>query len=321
MSLLVTGGAGFVGSHFVRAAHDRTVRLVVLDDLSNGSPESRPSQIELVRGDCGDRELVRRLIRQHEVTAVAHFAGKIQVGESVREPRAYFEANVVKTLALLDVLLEERVDTVLFSSSAAVYAASESAVDEAHTLAPGNPYGMSKLSIEHVLASYGVAYKLRWAALRYFNAAGAHPDGSLRECHEPETHLIPLAVDAALGRRPALSIFGDDYPTRDGTAIRDYVHVCDLADAHLATLEALAMGIEVGATNLGTGDGFSVREVLDTCERVIGRPVPHQIGARRRGDPAMLVASAQRARQLLGWTPARSELSVIIEDTLRSRRS
>lgn len=309
-----------MGSHFVRAASELGHNLFVLDDLSSGSTDSLPPHVPFVRGDCGDRQLVRSLIRTHRISAVAHFAGKIQVGESVRAPREYFEANVCKTLAFLDVVLDEHVDAFLFSSSAAVYAPSERPLDEAQPLAPTNPYGMSKLGVEHALASYGVAYNLRWAALRYFNAAGAHPDGSLRERHDPETHLIPLAIDAALGTRPPLTIFGDDYSTPDGTCIRDYVHVCDLADAHLAALQALLSGVEVGATNLGTGHGYSVRDVLETCKHVMQRDVPHTVGRRRDGDPPVLVAKADRARRLLSWVPTRSELAVIIDDALRSRR-
>jgi UDP-glucose 4-epimerase len=319
-TILVTGGCGFVGSHFSRTAHEAGSRVIVLDDLSAGTRPVLPADVEIVIGDIADRKLVSDLLRKHRVTSIAHFAGKIQVGESVAKPRLYFDGNLTKSLALLDVVLDHGLHAFLFSSTAAVYGMPDIVpIVETCALAPINPYGASKLGIEHALGAYGVAHGLRWAALRYFNAAGAHPDGTLREGHEPETHLIPLVIDAALGRRGALTIFGDDYPTRDGTCIRDYVHVVDLAHAHLAALDALDAGKQVGAVNLGSAHGFSVRDVIDEAARVLGRPVPHHIGPRRAGDPAVLLASNARAREVLGWTPTRSELSTVIEDAIRSR--
>ena len=318
-SILVTGGCGYVGSHFARAAHESGSRVVVLDDLSAGTTPRLPDAITVVRGDVADRELVPRLLREHRITGIAHFAGKIQVGESVKKPQLYFEGNLVKSLALLDVVLEAGC-AFLFSSTAAVYGMPDQVpITEAAAKAPINPYGASKLAVEEALRAYGAAYGLRWGALRYFNAAGAHADGSLREGHEPETHLIPLVIDAALGRRPALTVFGTDYPTRDGTCVRDYVHVNDLADAHLAALDALDRGIAVDATNLGSASGFTVLEVLREAENVLGRAVPHTFGPRREGDPAVLLASNQRARELLGWTPRRSDLATILGDAARSR--
>ncbi len=319
-NLLVTGGAGFVGSHFVRAAHDAGSHVVILDDLSGGPMPVLPKGVTFVRGDIGDRALVSTLLRDHRITAVVHFAGKIQVGESVGKPELYFDVNLIRTHALLDVIRAEGPNIFIFSSTAAVYGMPDvTPIVESTPLAPINPYGMSKLGIEHALASYGVAHGLRWAAPRYFNAAGAHPDGTLRESHDPETHLIPLVIDAALGRRGPLTIFGDDYPTPDGTCIRDYVHVCDLADAHLAAITALAAGTPLGPVNLGSGTGFSVKQVIDTATRVLGRPVPHTIGPRRAGDPAILLASNARAREVLGWQPERDDLAVILEDAVRSR--
>jgi UDP-glucose-4-epimerase GalE len=318
MTILATGGAGFVGSHFVRAARDAGHEVIVLDDLSGGAPA--PEGVAFVHGDIGDRDLVSRIVRDHSVTACAHFAGKIRVGESVADPAPYFDHNVARALVLLEVL-RDRVGTFVFSSSAAVYGAPDaSPIDETARLAPISPYGMTKLAIEQVLAAYGEAYGLRWAALRYFNAAGAHPDGTLREHHDPETHLIPLVVDAASGRRPAVTIFGDDHATPDGTCIRDYVHVCDLAGAHLAALDTLAAGTSVGPRNLGSGRGHSVREVIDAAGRVLGAPVPYTIGARRRGDPPVLVADGTSAARLLRWRPARSDLETLIADTARSRQ-
>jgi UDP-glucose-4-epimerase GalE len=319
-SLLVTGGAGFVGSHFARAAHEAGYRVTVLDDLSAGTRPVLPAGVELVVGDIADKALVARVIRERDVTAYAHFAGVICVGESVTAPALYYDRNVVRSIALLDVVREHSPRAVLFSSTAAVYGMPDVVpIPEVSVLAPINPYGDTKLAIERVLVAYGTAYKLPWAALRYFNAAGAHPDGSLREAHDPETHLIPLVIDAALGRRPPLTVFGQDYATRDGTCVRDYVHVCDLAAAHLAAIEKLVAGVAVGAVNLGSSTGFTVREVLDEAARVLGRAIPHAIGPRRAGDPATLLASNARAAEVLGWRPVRSELGVVIEDVVRSR--
>jgi UDP-glucose-4-epimerase GalE len=322
-TILITGGAGFIGSHVARAAHEAGSRVVVLDDLS-GKPAwpALPPAIERVRGDIADRALVAKLIDDHRVTSIVHFAGKICVGESIARPELYYDHNVVRALALLDVVREVGPRAFVFSSTAAVYGVPKSLpIIEHERYAPINPYGATKLAIEHAIASYGRAHGIAWAALRYFNAAGAHPDGTLREAHDPETHLIPLAIDAALERSPALAVFGSDYPTKDGTCERDYVHVCDLARAHLAALDALDLHGEIGAINLGSGQGYTVREVLATTARVTGRDVPHSIGPRREGDPPVLLASIDRAARVLGWTPRRSELATIVEDAARSRRS
>jgi UDP-glucose-4-epimerase GalE len=316
-SILVTGGAGYVGSHFAWVAHASGSRVVVLDDLSGGSRPALPGLF--VEGDIGDRQLVSDLVRRHAITAVAHFAGKIQVGESVGDPAAYFDINVSRSLALLDAI-RGQVAFFVFSSSAAVYGnAEQSPILETAALRPVNPYGVTKMAFEHALSAYGGAYGLRWAALRYFNAAGARSDGLLRESHQPETHLIPLALDAALGTRGPLTVFGDDYPTPDGTCIRDYVHVDDLADAHLLALDTLSSGTDVGVCNLGSGAGYSVREVIDAVSRELDRPVPWTKGARREGDPAVLVASNEKAASLLRWRPQRSNLRTIVADALRSR--
>jgi UDP-glucose-4-epimerase GalE len=320
-TILVTGGAGFVGSHFARLAADAGREVVVLDDLSGGPPAPLPSSIPLVAGDIGDRALVARLLRDHRVGAVAHFAGKIQVGESVRDPALYFDVNLVRTLQLLLALRDAGVTACLFSSTAAVYGTPERVpIPETAPRAPVSPYGATKLSIELALDAWSTAYGLRWSALRYFNAAGAHPDGTLRESHVPETHLIPLALDAGLGAAPPLAVFGTDYPTPDGTCIRDYIHVQDLARAHLSALARLEAGQSLGALNLGTGRGYSVREVLDTAARVLGRPIPHTLAPRRPGDPPRLVADPSAAADVLGWRPARSDLATIVEDALRPRR-
>lgn len=324
-TLLITGGVGFVGSHFARLAHETGRRVVILDDLSGGAPLTATAPgaaaIEVVVGDIGDVALVTRLCRDYQVDAVAHFAGKIQVGESVRDPALYFDVNVVRTLALLGAIRAAGVRSCLFSSTAAVYGDPLSVpISELAPRAPVNPYGATKLAIELALEAWGTAYGLRWCALRYFNAAGAHPDGTLGECHDPETHLIPLILDAGRGTRPALTLYGDDYDTLDGTCVRDYVHVSDLASAHLAALDRLAQGHTLGAINLGTGVGISVRQVLDAARRVLGHDIPHSIGPRRAGDPPRLIADPSRAGRILDWTARRSELSTIVDDALRSRR-
>jgi UDP-glucose-4-epimerase GalE len=320
-TILVTGGAGFVGSHFTRAAVDAGRQVVVLDDLSGGAPAALPPGVPLVVADLGDRWTLRRVCEVYRVGAVAHFAGKIQVGESVVHPDTYFDVNLVRSLTLLEAIRDEGITSCLFSSTAAVYGTPEAVpIPEAARREPVNPYGATKLAFELALEAWGTAFGLRWAALRYFNAAGAHPDGTLREDHQPETHLIPLAIDGALGARPPLTIFGDDYDTEDGTCVRDYIHVTDLASAHLLALARLEHGDTLGALNLGTGRGYSVRQVIETTGQVVGRPVPYAIGPRRAGDPPRLVADPARAMAMLAWRPARSDLATIVADAARSRR-
>ncbi|RYE94431.1 MAG: UDP-glucose 4-epimerase GalE [Myxococcales bacterium] len=319
MKILVTGGVGFVGSHLVWAAADAGHDLVVLDDFSGGVPAVLPDRVRVVRGDIGDAATLDAVLGDG-VEAVVHFAGKIQVGESVRMPGPYFDTNFVKSLRLLEAIARHRIERLVFSSTAAVYGTPDLAlIPETAPTVPVNPYGASKLSFEYALAGFERAHGVRWAALRYFNASGARRDGRLRENHEPETHLIPLVIDAGLGRRPPVTIMGTDYATRDGTCLRDYIHVEDLASAHLRAIDVLGRQT-VGAANLGTGRGYTVREVVDAVGEVLGQPVPHTIGTRREGDPPALVADAARARQLLGWEPTRSELRLVVEDTLRSRR-
>ena len=323
MTVLVTGAAGFIGSHCTRAAYDAGLRVVALDDLSTTPHWPRlPEAIECVVGDVGDRALVTRLVADRDVGAIVHFAGRIRVDESVREPALYFEQNLARTIALLDAATSATKRELFFilSSSAAVYGqpARSPIVELAHPR-PISPYGASKLAAEIALEAYGRARGVRWASLRYFNAAGAHPDGTLRENHDPETHLIPLVIDAALGTRPPLVVHGDDYATPDGTCIRDYVHVMDLAEAHLAALEALGRGDAVGAVNLGSECGFTVREVLAEVSAAVGRQVPYTVGPRREGDPPGLVASIGLAAERLGWRSQRG-LAEVVADALRSRR-
>ena len=322
-ALLVTGGVGFVGSHFARAAVAAGRKVVLLDDLSGGAqpPLPVPPGATLVRGDIGDAELVTRLCREHAVEALVHFAGKIQVGESVARPELYFDVNLVRSLALLQAVLACGVRQVVFSSTAAVYGVpTQVPIPETAPTVPVNPYGCAKLAFEWALHSYQVAHGLRWAALRYFNAAGAHPDGTLGENHRPETHLIPLVLDAGLWRGPPLTVFGTDYPTADGTCVRDYIHVCDLARAHLLALDRLAAGEVVGPLNLGSGHGYSVREVLAAAAELLGHPVPHSTGPRRAGDPPALVAAPTQAQIKLGFIAERSSLPELLQDALRARR-
>ena len=324
-TVLVTGAAGFVGSHFTRVAHDAGLRVVALDDLSTSSQwPALPEAVVRVVGDVADRALVVQLIAGHGIEAIVHFAGRIRVDESMREPALYFDQNLSRTVALLDAATSgpstSRPLAFVLSSSAAVYGqAEQSPIVELAPLRPINPYGASKLAAEVVLESYARTRGVRWAALRYFNASGAHPDGSLRELHDPETHLVPLAIDAAFGARAPLVVYGDDYATPDGTCVRDYVHVMDLAEAHLAALAALDRGAAVGAVNLGSERGSTVKEVLAEVARAVGRQVPHDVGLRRAGDPAKLVASAGLAVETLGWRPRRG-LDEVVADALRSRR-
>jgi len=312
MSILVVGGAGYIGSHTVKLLDAAGMEPVVFDNLSSGHEWAlRWGKFE--RGDLADPEAIRAVLARHDVRAVIHFAALIQVGESVTDPSKYFRANFVNTLNLLDAMVGAGVREIVFSSSAAVYGDPVRVpLDEDHPLAPLSPYGDSKLMIEKVLARYERAYGMRSAALRYFNAAGADPDGELGEAHPTESHLIPLAIQAALGRGRPLSVFGTDYPTPDGTAVRDYVHVNDLAAAHVAALRHLAGGGASFVANVGIGRGYSVKEVMATVEKVAGLPVPHQLAPRRPGDSPVLVADPGRIRGLLSWKPQHAELEEIV---------
>ncbi|HSQ63534.1 MAG TPA: UDP-glucose 4-epimerase GalE [Polyangiaceae bacterium] len=308
MRILVTGGAGYIGSHMTQLLVERGHDVTVIDDLSGGHRDAVSPGAAFVQASITDAEAVAGACAGAD--AVIHFAGRIQVGESVTAPRKYFQDNLVASLRLLDAVLDAGVRTFVFSSTAAVYGDPESTpIPESHPTRPVNPYGETKLAFERALASYGRAYGLKWAALRYFNAAGAH--GGLRERHDPETHLIPLALAAAKGGGPPLRLFGTDWPTPDGTCIRDYVHVRDLALAHLAAIEHMGRGGEGGPINLGTGRGSSVREVISAVEEATGKKVAVIEGPRRAGDPAVLVASAERARSLLGWSAQTSLRDIV----------
>jgi UDP-arabinose 4-epimerase len=312
MPVLVTGGAGFIGSHTAKALAHAGLEPVVIDDLSNGR-RTAMRWGPFVYGDVGNRNLLRQVMGEYHIEGVIHFAAHAYVGESVYEPRKYFQNNVENTLTLLDAMMDAGVERIVFSSTCATYGLPESLpIGEDHPQRPVNPYGESKLFIERVLHAYGHAYGLRWVTLRYFNAAGADPDGELGEDHDPETHLIPLVIQAALGRRPSIEVFGTDYPTPDGTAIRDFIHVTDLADAHVRALRHLSDGHDSMALNLGTGAGHSVREVIATVERVSRHSVPVREAPRRPGDPPALVADARRAQSVLGWQPRFADLDVIV---------
>jgi UDP-glucose-4-epimerase GalE len=311
MAILVTGGAGYIGSAFVEALVAAGQRVVVLDDLSRGHRAALHPDAVFHQGRTGDRALVARIVGEQQVEACVHFAAFAYVGESVQDPARYFDNNFTQAQALFDALLLAGVKRVVFSSTCATYGVPTAVpIAESHPQWPINPYGWSKLFVERLLDSYDQAHGLRFVALRYFNAAGA--TARVGEHHEPETHLIPLALRAAAGRSAALTVFGSDYDTPDGTAIRDYIHVADLAGAHLLALEHLRRGGASQFLNLGTGTGFSVLEVIETARRVTSRDVPHTIGPRRAGDPPRLVADASRARAALGWSPKQPELETIV---------
>ena len=314
MNVLVTGGAGYIGSHMVHVLRRAGHSVAVLDDLSAGHADAVPAGTRLVTADVRARDVVLPLLRDEKIEAIFHFASRIQVGESVRDPRLYFRDNLAAGVMLLESALDAGVLRFVLSSTAAVYGDPiRVPIDEEHPTLPVNPYGETKLMLERVLHTYAGAYGMKYAALRYFNASGADVEAGLGERHDPETHLVPLVLEAALGKR-ALTVYGDDYPTPDGTCIRDYIHVRDLAKAHLAALAYLDAGGESGAFNLGTGEGHSVREVIACAERVTGKKIPFTIGARRAGDPPVLVASPARAQRVLGWSAERPALEDIVRD-------
>ena len=317
MRVLVTGGAGYIGSHTAKLLATSGHVPIVFDDLSQGHDWAvKWGPIE--RGSLSDQERLREVLARHPVDAVIHFAANALVGESMSNPTKYFRNNTVGTLNLLDAMHAAGVDRIVFSSTCATYGNPVRVpIDEGHPQVPVNPYGESKLMVEKILRWYGECYGLRWMALRYFNAAGADPDGEIGEDHDPESHLIPLVIGAAMGTRPPVKIFGTDYDTPDGTAIRDYVHVMDLADAHLRALQRLDEGTPSQAVNLGTGHGQSVREVVTAVSRTAGKAVPAVESPRRAGDPATLVADPARARDVLGWTCRYPDLDVIVEHAWR----
>lgn len=319
-NILVTGGAGYVGSHACLDLARAGFTPVVFDNLERGN-EWAVQWGPLIVGDLNDKSQVRDAIKKYDVEAILHFAAFAYVGESVENPGLYYRNNVANTLTLLEAVVETGVRHLVFSSTCAVYGRpTDLPITEDTPVAPINPYGETKLQIERMLRWFESAHGLKWAALRYFNAAGADPEGRIGESHHPETHLIPLAIEAALGFQPPLKIYGNDYPTRDGTAIRDFVHVCDLADAHVRALDYLRAGGASTIFNLGTGHGFSVREIIDEIGRVLKLGVPHVEVGRRPGDPPQLVADIDRARRILGWHPKYSDLPTIVRTALEWER-
>ena len=319
--LLVTGGAGYIGSHAVRALRKAGYEPVVLDNFSRGHEEAVPTDIECIRGDIADGN-VSEILTSRGITGIVHFAAHSQVGESMTNPAIYYENNVVGSFRLIESARAAGVKHFVFSSTAAVYGEPDTIpIYETAALEPTNVYGRTKLMIERMLSDYSEIYGLRYTALRYFNAAGADEGGDIGEDHTPETHLVPLVLEAASGKRDGVTVFGTDYPTPDGTCIRDYIHVTDLAEAHVKALGYLENGGDSVVLNLGTGRGLSVKEIIDAAGRVTGRAFPVHYGERRAGDPGVLVADASRARDLLGWTASRSDADTILADAWAWHRS
>jgi len=320
MTILVTGGAGYIGSATVERLRARGENVVVLDDLYRGYRAAVEEGIPFYQGRVGDAALVERIVAEHKIESCVHFAALTYVGESVQDPRRYFENNLEQGIAFVGSLVKAGVRRFVLSSTAAVYGEpKEVPITESCPQWPVNPYGWSKLMMERLLASYDTAYGLKSIALRYFNAAGATK--RCGELHEPESHLVPNVLKAALGETPRVSIFGTDYPTPDGTAIRDYVHVADLAEAHVLAIEYLRRGGTTDRLNLGSGDGFSVMQVIETARKVTGKTIPTKIEGRRAGDPPKLVADASRAAQVLGWKPVESDLASILRSQWEWRQS
>ncbi len=311
-NILVTGGAGYIGSHVNCMLAEHGYNTIVLDDLSGGFAEF-VQWGRLIQGDIGDRSILETIFTEHKIDAVMHFAGFINVGESVTEPEKYYTNNISSSLTLLNTMKKHKVDKIIFSSTCAVYGQPQFIpLTEKHQKVPINPYGRTKLIFEHALEDYSSAYNLRYAALRYFNAAGADRQCRMGEKHNPETHLIPLALLAALDKKRTLSVYGTDYDTPDGTCIRDYIHVTDLAKAHVLALEYLLKGGESNTFNLGCGEGFSVQQVLDCARMVTGQDIQVAYGPRRAGDPPRLIGAAQKAGTILGWTPRYTDLEDIV---------
>ncbi len=312
MKVLVTGGAGYIGSHTVRELLESGHSAITFDNLSEGHLEAIRGEA-FIQGDLTRFGDIRNALLDSGSEAVIHFAASCYVGESVEDPAKYYQNNVVGGLNLLRAMVETGVRFLIFSSSAAVYGIpSQIPISEDHPRIPINPYGRTKKIVEMMMEDFGRAYGFRWVSLRYFNAAGAHPDGSMGESHRPETHLIPLILEAALGRRPGISVYGSDYDTPDGTCIRDYIHIVDLARAHVRALDYLQSGEGNEAINLGNGKGFSVREVIQVARSVTGRSIPAVDAPRRPGDPDQLISSSSKSRRLLGWEPAYPGLEQII---------
>lgn len=319
--ILVVGGAGYIGSHICKYLSEKGYEPVVLDNLEQGH-RAAVRWGPLYKGCLSDADLLDQIFACHDISAVMHFAAYCYVGESVEKPAMYYQNNVANTLALLKSLVKHNISRFIFSSSCATYGEPvEIPMTEAHPQRPVNPYGRSKLMVEWMLQDFQEAHGLNFTALRYFNAAGADPDGELGEDHRPETHLIPIALQTALGQRKHLAVFGDSYPTKDGTCVRDYIHINDLAQAHVLALERLLNGDPGGCYNLGNGQGYSIWEVIETVRRVTGQPITVKPSSRRPGDPAVLIGSSHLATVELGWQPRFGDLETIIETAWRWHRA
>jgi UDP-glucose 4-epimerase len=313
MTILVTGGAGYIGSHTVLYLKEKGESVVVLDNLVKGHRQSVLEEVPFYMGSLNDEQLLNYIFQTHNVDSVIHFAASSLVGESIKEPLSYYENNLGGTLSLLKVMLKNNVNRIVFSSTAAVYGEPKNIpIQENDPAEPTNPYGETKLAIEKMLQWADCAYGLKYVALRYFNAAGADPQGRLGENHDPETHLIPIVLEVALGIRKEVKVFGDDYPTEDGTCVRDYIHVMDLADAHYCALQRIRQENKGGIYNLGNGKGFSVKEVIEACREVTQREIKAVNSPQRPGDPAVLIASSQKAQEELKWQPKYTNLKDII---------
>ncbi|SHH51829.1 UDP-galactose 4-epimerase [Sporobacter termitidis DSM 10068] len=313
MAVLVLGGAGYIGSHTVYALIEKKRDVVIADNLQTGHLEAVHPEARFYKGDIRDKAFLDELFKKERIEAVIHFAASSLVGESMSEPLKYYDNNIYGTMVLLKSMVENGIDKIVFSSTAAVYGEPEHVpITEDDVTRPTNTYGETKLSMEKMFKWVGNAHGLRFVSLRYFNACGAHIGGSIGEAHSPETHLIPLILQVPNGQRPAIGIFGDDYATRDGTCVRDYIHVSDLADAHILAVDYLLQGGASDIFNLGNGVGYTVKEVIDTARSVTGHPIPAVLSERRAGDPAQLVASSEKAKRTLGWKPRFYELDKIV---------
>ncbi len=315
MKILVTGGAGYIGSHAVKVLLQKGYDVVVVDNLATGHKEAVDPKAKLYIGDIADEAFMDDVFKKEDIKGVIHFAAFSLVGESMTNPYKYYENNVSKTNHLLKSMIDHNVMYLVFSSTAATYGEPEKTpILETDKQEPTNVYGQTKLAMEHMIGWYGKAHGLKSVALRYFNVAGAIEDGSIGEAHNPETHLIPIILQVANNKRQQINVFGDDYNTKDGTCIRDYIHVLDLCEAHVLALEYLLNGNESENFNLGSGEGFSVLEMIEAARRVTGHPIPATIAPRRAGDPAVLIASSQKARLKLGWNPTRENIEIMIRD-------
>lgn len=320
MAVLITGGAGYIGSHTVKYFSNKNEEIIIIDNLQSGYRKSIDNNI-FYNIDIRDRVEMDKVFKKHNIDGVIHFAANSLVGESMEKPYEYYHNNVYGMLCLLDTMRNNKVDKIVFSSTAAVYGEPRNIpIKEDDMTLPTNPYGETKLAMENMMKWFDKAYGIKYISLRYFNAAGAYEDGSIGEVHNPETHLIPLILQVPLGQREKIYIFGDDYPTEDGTCIRDYIHVMDLASAHYLAFKYLKNGNKSDIFNLGNGNGYSVKEVVETARRVTGHPIPAEVAERRPGDPAVLVASSKRIKEVLNWRPKFESLEKIIEDAWRFHR-